>query len=166
MDAINLVITKFIESKQLNLVKKKEYTVQVYKPPLNTKVYNYLEDSIDYTDETKPYVIIGLLNEKWTMNEKKLIQIYNVDISKITEIPIHITTKTNKDAPQNFCIHIPLFIQFEIITKFKNKLKANRSEVEHDLGDYLLFTNINGRPNLDDKWIVNGQIFEKTYEKI
>lgn len=148
-------------------VKKKNYNVQVYKPPHGTKIYNFLEDSIDYTDETKPYVIIGILGEEWTMNENKLKQIYNVNINDITEDPIVISTKTDENSPKNYCIHIPLDIKFEILTLFKNILKVNRDSVPHNNGDYLFCTSdINGNPNINDKWVVNGMVFDKTYEKI
>lgn len=156
-----LINKKFIK------VKKKQYNVQVYKPPYGTKIYNFLEDSIDYTDIEKPYVIIGILGEEWTMTENKLKQIYNVDINNISETPIIISTKTDENSPKNFCIHIPLNIKLEVLTFFKNILKANRDNIDHNDGDYLFCTaDENGNPNIKDKWIVNGMVFDKTYEKI
>lgn len=43
-------------------------------------------------------------------------------------------------------------------------LLANRPEVKHSMGDFLVCTDNNGLPNFNDMWVVNGAIFQNTYD--
>ena len=50
-------------------------------------------------------------------------------------------------------------------TAWGDVLTANRAEVPHGDGDYLVCTvDDEGQPNLSDVWVVNGEIFPDTYD--
>ena len=40
---------------------------------------------------------------------------------------------------------------------------ANRAGVSHGYGDYLVCADIQGMPNMNDVWVVNGEVFPRTY---
>ena len=50
-------------------------------------------------------------------------------------------------------------------TAWGDVLTANRPEVPHGEGDYLVCTvGEDGQPNLADVWVVNGAVFPNTYD--
>jgi hypothetical protein len=150
---------------------KKEYDIQVYVPPIGTKVYNQLEDASYVTNETKPFVLVGTVGEEWTVDAKKLMKAYKYEHQPITEDVIKTTIGDGKKhsitaiagAEMMFAAHTTEPV--EVNTSWGETLQANRPGVEHGEGDYLVCSDKNGSPNLDDVWVVNGAIFPKTYTK-
>ena len=62
---------------------------------------------------------------------------------------------------------IPKIYKLKIKTKYGTILNVNseNSVSNHFSGDYILCSiNKDGTPNLKDKWVVDGNIFEKTYK--
>lgn len=55
--------------------------------------------------------------------------------------------------------------QFEVATSWGNVLTGNRSGVEHGDGDFVVRADKDGKPNLDDPWIVNKCVFRRTYQR-
>ena len=41
---------------------------------------------------------------------------------------------------------------------------ANRQGVKHGKGDFIIASDAGNKPNLSDIWVVNGEIFPKTYD--
>lgn len=58
---------------------------------------------------------------------------------------------------------VPYFTSAEIITKSGIRMKANTSILSGS-GDFIVCTDMDGKPNLNDAWIVNGTVFLGTYD--
>ena len=59
--------------------------------------------------------------------------------------------------------------KLQIKIKYGTMLDVNskNSISDHNQGDYIVCSkNEDGTPNLNDKWVVDGNVFQKTYEFI
>ena len=55
----------------------------------------------------------------------------------------------------------------DVVTSWGEVLHANRDGVPHGEGDFIVFAaDHNGKINKNDSWVVNGEIFLKTYEEV
>ena len=150
---------------------KKEYSIEVYVPEPGTKVHNKLENSDYVTDEKKPFVLVGTAGEEWTVDAKKLTKTYTLDgkdiddaaIQEISDGQKH-TITTKADAGINWCKFVPKNIKCKVDTSWGETLEVNRSGIPHGDGDYIVTSDKGGEPDLSDRWVVNGEIFQKTYE--
>lgn len=162
---------------------KKNYCIQICKPKLGTNVKNKLEGAKYTTNENKPYVAKGTVGEMWVMDLGKVTGTYNfADGTPITPAALAakekkglmdwITVKTKPmsqaGASYNWAVQLPIndrrFKNFPVQTSWGDTLYANRPGLEHGGGDFIVCPDVNGQPNLNDVWIVNGAIFETTYD--
>lgn len=134
-----------------------------------TAVHNTLENT-DYLAQPKKDVVLkGTAGELWVTPLKKVQQTYlSVKNTPLTEkdFPVDqfIPLKT-KAGKKVFALFVPKEKIVKIMTAWGDELTANRPEVEHGEGDYLVCSmDENGKANLKDVWVVNGKIFPKTYE--
>jgi hypothetical protein len=160
--------------------RKKEYEVYMCMPPRGTTVTNKLEGTTYTTDEKKPIVISGTVGEQWVMDLTKLAKTYTLadgeEITKDTFIKravrvgrescikwVKIKTKPNNDA--NAALFVPEDTKFEVPTSWGDVLHGNRDGIPHGKGDFIVCAlNSDGTPNMNDRWIVNGEIFATTYD--
>lgn len=76
-----------------------------------------------------------------------------------------IKTAQGDNAAANWAFHLPLSIKnFPVKTSWGDTLYANRPGIDHGMGDFLVCADADGRPNLNDVWIVNGEVFAYTYD--
>ena len=166
---------------------KRDYDIYVSIPVKGTEVHNYLEGSDYITSDKKPFVLHGTVGEEWTIDGKKLAKTYEfMDGTPITAKELlrrvehteqgdvlgvtHIRTKRDNTPdiiePTNFAIFIPKEIEnFPVQTSWGEILLANRPEVPHGEGDFLVCAMTeDGKPNLQDVWVVNGEVFTSTYD--
>lgn len=149
---------------------KIEYDIQVYVPKQGTEVYNNLEDSHYVTSEAKPFVLVGTVGEEWTVDAKKLMKAYTYEGNPITEdIVKGVLADGQKHKITAIAGGESLFSaqttdQVEVNTSWGETLKANRPGISHGNGDFLLCGNNDGQPDLNHVWVVNGEIFPKTYQ--
>lgn len=152
--------------------RKKKYEVEICKPERGTKVYNYLEKSSYITSEGNEYVIRGTEGEEWVVSGKKILNTYetksgkDIELSKVGTKYSRYTTKKSKD--QLWSCHLPnkKYKRVEVLTAWGTKLIANSGEHPNGTGDYLVCSSKkDGSPNQEDKWVVNGNIYKKTYIK-
>ena len=76
---------------------------------------------------------------------------------------------TSINYSDKFAQLIPKIYKLKIKTKYGTILNVNsdNSISDHNKGDYIVCSKTkDGKPNLEDKWVVDGNIFEKTYEFI
>lgn len=158
--------------------RKKSYEVYMSMPKAGTKVHNKLENASYITDDNKRFVISGTVGEKWVVDFAKLWSTYrNMEggylqpsylRSKIKYGVIDwmkIKTAQGDNAAVNWAFHLPLSIKnFPVKTSWGDTLYANRPGIDHGMGDFLVCADDNGRPNLNDVWIVNGEVFAYTYD--
>lgn len=151
---------------------KIEYDIQVYVPPTGTKVHNFLEDSNYTTNNAKPFVLVGTIGEEWTVNLKKVMTAYTFEGKPITEeIATTILSDGKKHTIRAIAGAEKMWAvqtndQIDVTTSWGEVLKTNRPGVKHGSGDYLICYDENGSPKLDDMWVINGEIFPKTYKFI
>ena len=150
---------------------KTQYSVQVYTPSAGTKVHNKLENSDYVVNEKKPFVLVGTVGEEWTVDANKLKKTYLLNGKEITDEVLQTlmdgkkhTISTKKDAGVNWCKFVPKDTQCEVATSWGETLEVNRSGIPHGDGDYIVTADDGGKPNLEDRWVVNGEIFAKTYK--
>jgi len=156
--------------------KKKQYSIYVCMPPIGTRVENFLEGAKYTTDSKKRFVLSGLVGEQWVIDANKLAKTYTFDDG--TEITpeslsaklehgcikwVKVTTKQD-DTIVWSCILNPKFKNVPIQTSWGDTLFANRDGIRHLYGDFIMASNAGGRPNLKDVWVVNGEIFPRTYD--
>lgn len=66
---------------------------------------------------------------------------------------------------QNFAMRIPADISFSLKTSWGEELIVNSDISSHGAGDFIVCpAKEDGTPDLSDRWVVNGQIFESTYD--
>ena len=161
---------------------KKKYMITAYMPPMGTAVTNFLEQANYITTPEKQFVLIGTVGEQWVIDAAKLAKTYTFpDGSPITQarlkrmcIPyMHNGVQTgvirefrvvSKEGPINWAVHVPLNYCFQIPTAWGDMLTVNAPGIQHGSGDFLVCSNRGGRPNINDRWVVNGAVFPSTYD--
>ena len=157
---------------------KKKYQIYVCMPPLGTKVYNFLEDVHYETSEKKPFVLSGTVGEQWVIDPAKLFKTYrlpnrqplNLDFLKTKGHPYKVdwfkieTIVDTANPVYNWALFVPKNQKLAVPTSWGDVLTANRNGVPHGMGDYLVCADGGNMPNLNDMWIVNGEIFSSTYD--
>lgn len=157
---------------------KKSYEVYVCRPLPGSQCTNILEGTQYVTDKNKQFIISGTVGETWVIDINKLAKTYTFsDDTPIT--PDTLKSKCTKDGQMdwqkmrtradaniNWAILIPKSIQnFPVQTSWGDTLLANRPGIKHGLGDFLVCAdNGCGQPNLNDMWVVNGEVFPTTYD--
>ena len=77
----------------------------------------------------------------------------------------YIDLQTKAEPDTNYAMFIPADIQVIVETAWGDVLTANRPEVPHGDGDYLVCSvTEDGEPDLTDVWVINGATFPDTYD--
>ena len=154
------------------LTGKKEYTVQAMMPSKETSFHNELE-VVDYTVTNDGITVIlkGTLGEMWTSKLPKVISTYTkADGSEITEKDFevkdrYIDLKTKAAPDTNYAMYVPNDISVTVETAWGDVLHTNLPNAPHGDGDFLVCrAGEDGEPDLSDVWVLNGVIFQKTYD--
>lgn len=150
--------------------RKKNYTMKAEKVAPGTELYNYLEDCYYTTNETKCIKLIGTVGEVWPVTIEKLAKTYTLkDGTPITPVNIpegefEIATIVDETAETVFAEQVTE--QVQVATSWGEVLTANRDGVPHGEGDFIVSANKDGQPNPADRWVVNGMVFNNTYEEV
>ncbi len=152
--------------------KKTAYTIYMCIPPVGTKIHNVLENK-DYIVGRNDVVLSGTREELWvarityitknyTFADKSLITPQKLEqLKRIGYLPwTRIAPKASK-LGSDFAFHLPLKYKNVVLT---NGMTANGTGVSHGVGDFLVAENNNGIPNIDNIWVVNGEVFVDTYD--
>lgn len=148
---------------------KTAYTIQGMTVSKETAVHNDLEDA-DYTAQPGTDVVLtGTAEEQWVTPLEKVLKTYTkADGSALTAEDFKADAAVALTAipgTGNFACFVPKAIQVEVQTAWGDVLQANRDGVPHGDGDYLVCSaGKDGKPDLTDVWVVNGEIFAKTYQ--
>ena len=166
-----------------SLCQKKEYNIECCIPPKGIEIYNHLEDAHYITNDIEKVLMKGLMDEIWIIDLRTLMHSYKfLDGEEITMETLNNRGKIiDADLIMNwqrvssinnspkFAQLVPKIYKLQITTKYGTLLNvnSNNSISNHNLGDYILCSiNKDGTPNLKDKWVVDGNIFAKTYNFI
>ena len=177
------IIDRFGDPRHWGLTKKKKYSVWVCMPNLGTKVTNFLENANYITSKEKPFVIMGTAGETWVIDPRKLAATYQFPDGRPVTPEIlrpmavkyrnsacidwfKLETKSGKTQPYNFAMLWPLCSEnYPVQTSWGETLYANRSGIPHGKGDFIVCAcTVNQTPDFADMWVVNGEIFPKTYD--
>jgi hypothetical protein len=114
-------------------------------------------------------VMKGTINELWRTPIEKVITTYTKEdgslLTKSDFIPDKYITMLAKESGGYFACFVPKDYLFEIQTAWGDILTGNRPEVIHGEGDYILCrSDLEGKPDFSDVWIVNGAVFPSTYD--
>ena len=153
------------------LCRKQEYEIEicraaaerVYNTPRAGEVYNYLEDVTERVAEPC-YVARGTVGELYVVPRPKM-KAYDVDPDLVGEEWMKVRTKPT--ANLYYCR--PIVGEAEIGTSY-GVMHANRVGVPHGAGDRLVCMALPAeggyRPDEADCWVVNGEVFERTYRLV
>lgn len=155
--------------------------MQKYNPPMLAQLQQLVSQGRAYavTDAT-PFVLCGTVGEMWTIKADKLANTYNflqggqpLAINQQTlNQRLHgkyldwtlIRTSSQATAGQNMACFVPSSQKGQISTSWGSALNYNGVGVKHGKGDFIVCAKLpNGKPNLGDRWVVNGEIFATTY---
>lgn len=178
MTAIEAIMEKAYNPKNWKKTHKKSYEVYVCRPLQGAECTNRLEGTHYVTDENKQFILSGTVGETWTIDVNKLAKTYTfADGAQISDETLTMRCnadgqmgwqklKTRSDANINWAMLIPKSVEnFPVQTSWGDTLLANRPGIGHGLGDFLVCAdNGYGQPNLNDVWVVNGEVFPTTYD--
>lgn len=143
--------------------KKASYKVTARKVPIGTKVHNFLEKA-DYVVSEGQVVLTGTLGEQWPSSISKVIKSYThnngdeLEENDFGDFDLEISTRVSANAP--ILLAYMVQDQVEVATSWGDILIANANGVPHGSGDYIIATD----ETLKDVWVVNGEVFNKTYK--
>lgn len=171
------ILTEIQNPKNWKRTHKKSYDVYMCRPLPGTQCTNKLEGSRYITDKNKQFIISGTAGETWAIDVNKLAKTYTfADGTPIMPDTLRAKCKssgqiewvklsTRTDTTPNWAFHLPKSIQnFPVKTSWGDTLYANRTGVGHLKGDFIVCADAGGHPNFNDTWVVNGEIFPKTYD--
>lgn len=151
--------------------RKKHYRIQGMMVSKDTSFHNDLED-VDYTvtDDGITVVLKGTVGEMWTSKLHKVVSTYTKpDGSTLTESDfadkdkfVDICTISESDTT-NYAMKVPSDVSVTVETAWGDVLHTNRPNAPHGKGDYLVCGMKDGKPNVNDVWVVNGAVFPNTY---
>lgn len=159
---------EYLLNHALHRCRRKKYEVQIqrvvkgteYNVPGQTDVvYNFLEQCYESTLDAD-YIVTGTMGEMWPICSDALAG-YEIDDEKRIEIyPKKYESKSRDEV--YYYIQIDVNQQFELTLSSGAVLHGNAEGVEHDAGDYVVFTSMEKK----DYRIINGVVFSRTYERI
>ena len=178
MENIQSIMEMAQNPKNWKKTHKKSYEVYVCRPLPGTQCANRLEGAQYTTDQNKQFIISGTVGETWVIDVNKLAKTYIfADGMPVMEETLRLKCRqdgqmgwqkmrTQTAADTNWAMLVPKHIQnFPVQTSWGDTLLANRPGVGHGLGDFLVCAdNGCGQPNLNDVWVVNGEVFPTTYD--
>ena len=176
-----VVINKLEQAQAVRACKGKTYfTVEelTKNPQLKAFVTELLKKGQAYlVNENTPYVLCGTVGEMWTIAENKLFERYSGVNAEGVATPltpdkfkensdgttkwVRVRTQPN-NAPSWACF-VPQKCKGVIKTSWGAALAINDPLVKHGLGDFVIAADEGGKPNLNKCYVVNGLIFETTY---
>lgn len=160
--------------------RKEDYVIYARYAYPGEEIYNYLEDSYYTISDEKPIVLSGTAEEEWVVTFDKLADTYTYENGEYiededlgTRIPrsedewVAIRPIQDVNAQCVFAYQTNPDEQIEVETKWGEILTANRTGVPHGNGDWIIFADDgSGKPDEYDSWVVNGEVFEKTYKEV
>lgn len=173
----NNILAEIQNPKNWKKTHKKVYSVYMCRPLPGTKCTNRLEGSQYVTDQNKQFILSGTVGETWVIDINNLAKTYTfADGTPIIPDTLKVKCEddgqiewvklsTRADATPNWAFYLPKSIQnFPVQTSWGDTLYANRTGIGHLKGDFLVCADAGGQPNLNDVWVVNGEIFPRTYD--
>lgn len=139
-----------------------------------------LEGRIYMVSSKEPFVLCGTVGEMWLINPDKLAMSYtfidggkqvainqqSLDLRSKNGLLKWTAVKVSKQATvgQNMACFVPVSMKGHICTSYGSVLSINGEGVSHGKGDFVVCSKLpNNQPNMQDCWVVNGNVFATTY---
>ena len=154
------------------LTGKKQYQIQGMMVSKPASFHNDLEEA-DYTaeDDGVTVVLKGTVGEMWTSKLPRVLQTYTKpDGSALTEEDfaekdVFIDLLSIPSPDTNYAMFVPADISVTVTTGSGSVLHTNLPTAPHGNGDYLICRiKADGQPDESDIWVLNGEVFENTYD--
>ena len=147
--------------------KKKRYIISARRAPIDTQFYNKLEDCTYTVEHEDDVVLTGTVGEVWLISGPKFQRTYALpdgrEISPYALGPYNVAVTPKKSDTLYEATLMPISEgPFSVQTSDGYYLHGNRPEVPHGRGDYIVSEK--GHP--EAQWVVNGKVFENTYEEV
>lgn len=133
--------------------KRTDYYVEYRVAKPGEKVHNFLENADYVTDAEHNIILKGTVGEEWVVTEEKLRKSYVVNDDQLCQGRVN-------PKPDNNVIFA------EKATETKIVKTAWGTELTAKPGDMIAYAEKGGQPDMEDSWVINGEIFKNTYEKI
>ena len=148
-------------------VYKKPYLVYACRPPLGTTVHNIIDNTDYVTGRMNPIVMSGTVGEMWACTQELLVENYTLQYGAPISLDGHgfdwllVRAKPGHIAWAQF---FPMTAgQTKVHTRCWGVQEVNRRDVSHGDGDFIMMSDNNGAPNLEDQWVVDGRVFHNIY---
>ena len=113
--------------------------------------------------------LCGTVGELWLAKAGKVIDTYTfaegqpISLGQLEKGWRKLKTRPTSGGATNFACFVPVSQKGQIKTSSK-VLSYNDPLTKHGKGDFIVCAALpNGKPNLADKWVVNGEVFATTY---
>ena len=154
------------------LTGKTSYLIEGRMVSQPTDVYNQLElVSYHVENDGESVILTGTVGEEWVTPVSKVLKTYTredgsaLSADDFTDnLGKKVTLKTKGEEGTNFALRVPSDTVVRVETAWGDVLYTNASDAPHGDGDYLVCNNVDGSADLSDVWVVNGEIFPKTYD--
>ena len=129
-------------------------------------------------NQNTPFVLAGTLGEMWTIDAMKLSQRYVFLGGGGSTVPISPQTlsergkngilnwtvvRTIPNNSKSWACFVPSHQKGQVQTSWGAVLNINGVGVSHGKGDFVIASDANGKPDLSNAYVVNGNIFATTY---
>lgn len=158
---------------------KKKYSVEWCIPAQGYRCQNKFEGTTYVAQEFTPILIKGTCGELWMTTTDSFIRSYRVPYMTVMNEWKRVykdlgkagswqKAEANSDASEvYFAYRPPQKKVFQIRTSWGAVLTANDPHCDHGDGDFVVCRGmmVNGEsvPDIRDMWVVNGNVFENTY---
>lgn len=147
---------------------KRSYRVRIRRGRTGEPVYNVLEDAHYSVNDKQPFILTGTVGEQWCIGEEKLLKQYQITKEQLDSIGTTDQWLFTRQTPE--CVWASLVPieqgTFTVDTSWGTTLTGNSEGIEHMYGDFKVYADLNGAPNTNDCWIVNGYVFFHTYQAV
>ena len=148
----------------------------------NAQLYNFILQNCDVVGKSGDNIVVicGTEGEMWTTTYDYACKHYQA-FSYNTVIPLAQAVNerakkyrndnvvswmrvTSSSSNQYFACFVPVKEKGSLMTAQGQVNKYNQFGVAHGKGDFILCENIGGKPNIANRWVVNGLVFSNTYD--
>lgn len=170
--------------------KKKQYVIKARKDGIAKDVYNCLENCTVSAREDE-IILRGLFGEEWPIGKNKFLDRYvSTDGGSLDDLVeqryfAETDVLTKASETEYYCLFVPKDQECAIYgiptAETENceylssdgkgyralfSVNSKDSLSDHGNGDYIVCMSKDGKPDIEDMWVVDGNIFLKTYRLI
>ena len=166
-----LIINKLEQASLYNKLGKKDHFTakDVHKRNLLEKYANEIRSGAMFLADGEAVCLCGTVGELWLANVERVVDTYTfaegqlISTEQLKKGWRKLKTRPTFGGATNFACFVPVSQKGQIKTS-RAVLNYNDPLVKHGKGDFIVCAALpNGKPNLADKWVLNGEVFATTY---